>query len=108
MPKGIRNGEPEDMLDVAAESAHRREVDALMDRLPERCVWSEMELFLPVRQKLRQALVGGNSKAKPRLKQLAADRDAEREARLKSGKPRRARRARRARRRRKPTEATDA
>ena len=108
MPKGIRNGEPTYMLDQVAESAHRREVDALLDRMPGNGPWAEMDAFKRMRTKVRDALVGGDNRSKRRLEQTAAERDAEREERLKSGKPRRARRARRARRRRPPTEATDA
>ena len=43
MPKGVRKDEPHKMLDAVAETAHRREVDALLDRAVGNGPWAEMD-----------------------------------------------------------------
>ena len=74
MPKGVRKDEPHKMLDAVAETAHRREVDALLDRAVGNGPWAEMENLERLRQKIRQALVGGTSRGgKPRHKPLASE-----------------------------------
>lgn len=74
MPKGVRKDEPHKMLDQVAETAHRREVDALLDRAVGNGPWAEMDNLEGLRQKVRQALVGGTSRGgKQRIKPLASE-----------------------------------
>ena len=65
MPKGIPNGEPEQMLDMVEDRRHRREVEAMLDRMPQDTIGGQA-----MRAALRRALVG-STRAKPRLKPLA-------------------------------------
>ena len=67
MPKGVPNGEPGEMLDTVEDRRHRREVEAMLDRMPQDTIGGQA-----MRQALRKALVG-TALQKQRLKPLASE-----------------------------------